>query len=109
MHNLAEAPSLLEFKGRMLMVTVLHLSSLDARLVQQQLAEHLDSHHDLIRSVPLVVDVNCADTDVTSALPGVIDLLRDHELTLLGLAGAQITDMLASFLGLPRKIGRAPV
>lgn len=102
MHNLAEAPSLLEFKGRMLMVTVLHLSSLDLNLVQQQLAQQLGSSRDWIHSVPLVVDVNCDVADVTAALPGIIDLLRDHELTLLGVSGAQITEMLSTFLGLPR-------
>lgn len=102
MQNLAEAPSLLEFKGRMLMVTVLHLTSLDLHLVQQQLAEHLDSRQDWLRNVPLVVDVNAPNEDATAALPGIIDLLRDHDLTLLGVAGAQITEMLSTFLGLPR-------
>lgn len=102
MHNLAETPALLEFKGRMLMVTVLHLTSLDLPLVQQQLAKHLDTNHNWLRSAPLVVEVDCGNEDVTTALPGIIDLLRDNELTLMGLAGAQVTDVLSTFLGLPR-------
>nr|UVT38062.1 Septum site-determining protein MinC [uncultured bacterium] len=103
MHNLAEAPSLLEFKGRMLMVTVLHLASLDRTLVQQQLTEQLDRHQNWIRSVPLVVEVGSASAeDATAALPGIIDLLRDQELIILGVAGNAVTDLLSTFLGLPR-------
>lgn len=100
MQNLAADATMLEFKGRMLMVTVLRLTGLDLDTIEAQLQQRL-ADADWIRDVPLVIDVACDDADITASLPGIIDLLRDHQLRLVALAG-NVTDVLETFLGLPR-------
>lgn len=93
--------TLLEFKGRMLMVTVLHLHSLDRQQLLARLNEQLEDGHDWLTNMPLVLDINCQQEDTTAHLPGIVDLLRDQQLTLLGLAGSGVNEQLATFLGLP--------
>lgn len=100
MPDVVDESRLLEIKGRMLMVTVLKLASLAPNTVQKQLAQQLEGSN-WLREVPLVIQVTAQDTDVTEALPGIIDILRDMQLSLIGLNGPQITDMLSTFLGLP--------
>lgn len=100
MQQRSSETSLVEFKGRMLMVTVLRLTSLNHQQVLKQLTQQLQDGHDWLSAMPIVVDVDAPGEDATALLPGIIDLLHDQQLSLIGLTGNQVDSQLATFLGL---------
>ncbi len=93
--------AVIEFKGRMLMVTVLRLHTTDPELVTQQLNAHLSDSNDWVRAMPLVLDVSEAGDNIEGALPTLISGLKELSLNLLGLAGFQPEDDSTQTQGLP--------
>lgn len=100
--TVAEAqPNILEFKGRMLMVTVLKLKSLDPGTLHQQVSQRLDEASQWLRDAPVVVDIHQPDTVNQVDLIAAIDTLRGLGVNLVALARNDVMDGdTAAMLGL---------
>lgn len=64
------------FKGRMMTLTVLEISSLDLDVVQQALVAHVQKSPDFFRNMPVLLSLPQANMD----LPALINLLRSQDL-----------------------------
>ncbi|MBZ2189858.1 septum site-determining protein MinC [Alcanivorax sp. JB21] len=87
MTAVVEENTVLEFKGRMLMMTVLHLKTLDADVLREQLDRSLAQSPDWLREVPIVLDLPGDDVSVV-ALALILDLLRDRDMNLVAVAAS---------------------
>ncbi|MDX1803374.1 MAG: septum site-determining protein MinC [Alcanivorax sp.] len=93
--------TILEFKGRMLMMTVLQLNDLDPGQLHQQVSQKLDEAAQWLQEAPVVIDVaNYVDADPVSLLAAV-DTLRGLGVNLVALARNERLDAeTAAMLGL---------
>jgi len=58
MTAVVEENTVLEFKGRMLMMTVLQLKNLDANLLHQEVSQRLEDAAQWLQEAPVVIDVS---------------------------------------------------
>ncbi|HIK74133.1 MAG TPA: septum site-determining protein MinC [Alcanivorax sp.] len=96
-----EEKAVLEFKGRMLMMTVLLLKDLDPNTLHRQVSQKLDDAAQWLRDAPVVVDLaHPEDTDQV-ALMAAVDTLRGLGVNLVALARNEHLDSdTAAMLGL---------
>jgi septum site-determining protein MinC len=96
-----EEKAVLEFKGRMLMMTVLLLKDLDPNTLHRQVSQRLDDAAQWLRDAPVVVDLaHPEDTDQV-ALMAAVDTLRGLGVNLVALARNEHLDSdTAAMLGL---------
>lgn len=87
MTAVVEENTVLEFKGRMLMMTVLHVKTLDTDLLAAQLDKNLAQSPDWLRDVPIVLDLPAEDVPVVT-LALILDMLNDREMNLVGVAAS---------------------
>lgn len=87
MTAVVEENTVLEFKGRMLMMTVLHLKTLDADVLREQLDRSLAQSPDWLREVPIVLDLPGDDVSVV-ALALILEMLRDRDMNLVAVAAS---------------------
>ncbi|MED5387511.1 MAG: septum site-determining protein MinC [Pseudomonadota bacterium] len=101
MTAVVEENTVLEFKGRMLMMTVLHLKNLDANLLHQEVSQRLDDAAQWLQEAPVVIDVS-QDLDVDPvALMAAVDTLRGLGVNMVALArNTGIDNDTATMLGL---------
>ena len=101
MTAVVEENTVLEFKGRMLMMTVLQLKNLDANLLHQEVSQRLEDAAQWLQEAPVVIDVS-QDLDVDPvALMAAVDTLRSLGVNLVALARTTgIDNDTAAMLGL---------
>ncbi|EKF75077.1 septum site-determining protein MinC [Alcanivorax hongdengensis A-11-3] len=101
MTAVVEENTILEFKGRMLMMTVLQLNDLDPGTLHQQVSQKMVDAAQWLRDAPVVIDVaNHVDADQVSLLTAV-DTLRGLDVNLVALARNEKLDAeTAAMLGL---------
>ena len=58
MTAVVEEKTAIEFKGRMLMMTVLQLKNLDANILHQQVSQRLEDAAQWLQEAPVVIDVS---------------------------------------------------
>ena len=86
MTAVVEEKSVIEFKGRMLMMTVLQLKNLDANLLHQEVSQRLEDAAQWLQEAPVVIDVS-KDLEVEPvALMAAVDPLRSLGVNLVALA-----------------------
>ena len=86
MTAVVEENTVLEFKGRMLMMTVLQLKNLDANLLHQEVSQRLEDAAQWLQEAPVVIDVS-KDLEVEPvALMAAVDTLRSLGVNLVALA-----------------------
>ncbi|KZY18680.1 septum site-determining protein MinC, partial [Alcanivorax sp. HI0035] len=101
MTAVVEENTVLEFKGRMLMMTVLQLKNLDANLLHQEVSQRLEDAAQWLQEAPVVIDVS-KDLEVEPvALMAAVDTLRSLGVNLVALARTTGIDSdTAAMLGL---------
>ncbi|MCK0152701.1 septum site-determining protein MinC [Alcanivorax sp. S6407] len=101
MTAVVEEKSVLEFKGRMLMMTVLQLNTLDAHQLHQEISQRLDDAAEWLQQAPVVIDIpDNVELDTANLLPAV-DTLRNLGVNLVALArNERIDEATASLVGL---------
>lgn len=101
MTAVVEENTVLEFKGRMLMMTVLQLKNLDANLLHQEVSQRLEDAAQWLQEAPVVIDVS-PDLEVDPvALMAAVDTLRSLGVNLVALARTTgIDNDTAAMLGL---------
>ena len=96
-----EEKAVLEFKGRMLMMTVLHLKALDPKALHQQVSQRLEEAAQWLLDAPVVVDVANPETVDQVDLLAAVDTLRGLGVNLVALArNAHLDVETAAMLGL---------
>ncbi|MBA3980462.1 MAG: septum site-determining protein MinC, partial [Alcanivorax sp.] len=91
MTAVVEENSVLEFKGRMLMMTVLHLKTLDTDSLSAQLDRNLAESPDWLRQVPIVLDLPADGASVVE-LALILEMLRDRDMNLVAVAASPAVD-----------------
>ncbi len=101
MTAVVEEKSVLEFKGRMLMMTVLQLNTLDTQQLHQEISLRLDEAAEWLQQAPVVIDIpEEVELDTANLLPAV-DTLRNLGVNLVALArNERIDEATASLVGL---------
>lgn len=101
MTAVVDEKSVLEFKGRMLMMTVLQLNTLDANQLHQEISKRLDEAAEWLQQAPVVIDIpDTVEVDTADLLPAV-DTLRNLGVNLVALArNERIDEATASLVGL---------
>lgn len=78
----------LEFKGRMLTLTILRLRHPSVEVLARELDRRVQEAPALFRDLPVILDVgDVADSDLNLDLPGLTELVRTHGLLPIGLRG----------------------
>ena len=96
-----EEKAVLEFKGRMLMMTVLLLKDLDPNTLHRQVSQRLDDAAQWLRDAPVVVDLAHPEDADQVALMAAVDTLRGLGVNLVALARNEHLDSdTAAMLGL---------
>ena len=96
-----EEKTAIEFKGRMLMMTVLQLKNLDANILHQQVSQRLEDAAQWLQEAPVVIDVSPELDSDPVALMAAVDTLRSLGVNLVALARSENIDAdTASMLGL---------
>lgn len=97
----SEEKAVLEFKGRMLMMTVLHLKDLDPNTLHREVGRRLDEAAQWLRDAPVVIDVADPENSNQIELLAAVDTLRGLGVNLVALArNAQLDADTAAMLGL---------
>lgn len=101
MTAVVEEKSVLEFKGRMLMMTVLQLNTLDAQQLHLEISQRLDDAAEWLQQAPVVIDIPASvEIDAADLMPAV-DTLRNLGVNLVALArNERIDEATASMVGL---------
>ena len=101
MTAVVEEKSVIEFKGRMLMMTVLQLNTLDAHQLHQEISQRLDDASEWLQLAPVVIDIpDTVEIDTANLMPAV-DTLRNLGVNLVALArNDRIDEATASMVGL---------
>lgn len=81
-----EEHTILEFRGRMLMMTVLHLKTLALDALHAQLDKSLEESPDWLRDVPIVLDLPADREASVVELALVLEALRDRDMNLVAVA-----------------------
>ena len=101
MTAVVEEKTAIEFKGRMLMMTVLQLKNLDANVLHQQVSQRLEDAAQWLQEAPVVIDVSPELDSDPVALMAAVDTLRSLGDNLVALARSENIDAdTASMLGL---------
>lgn len=101
MTAVVEEKTAIEFKGRMLMMTVLQLKNLDANVLHQQVSQRLEDAAQWLQEAPVVIDVSPELDSDPVALMAAVDTLRSLGVNLVALARSEHIDAdTASMLGL---------
>ena len=101
MTAVVEEKTAIEFKGRMLMMTVLQLKNLDANVLHQQVSQRLEDAAQWLQQAPVVIDVSPELDSDPVALMAAVDTLRSLGVNLVALARSENIDAdTASMLGL---------
>ena len=101
MTAVVEEKTAIEFKGRMLMMTVLQLKNLDANVRHQQVSQRLEDAAQWLQEAPVVIDVSPELDSDPVALMAAVDTLRSLGVNLVALARSENIDAdTASMLGL---------
>ncbi|MEP5230637.1 septum site-determining protein MinC [Alcanivorax sp.] len=101
MTAVVEEKTAIEFKGRMLMMTVLQLKNLDANILHQQVSQRLEDAAQWLQEAPVVIDVSPELDSDPVALMAAVDTLRSLGVNLVALARSENIDAdTASMLGL---------
>ena len=101
MTAVVEEKTAIEFKGRMLMMTVLQLKNLDANALHQQVSQRLEDAAQWLQEAPVVIDVSPELDSDPVALMAAVDTLRSLGVNLVALARSENIDTdTASMLGL---------
>ena len=101
MTAVVEEKTAIEFKGRMLMMTVLQLKNLDANVLHQQVSQRLEDAAQWLQEAPVVIDVSPELDSDPVALMAAVDTLRSLGVNLVALARSENIDTdTASMLGL---------
>ena len=96
-----EEKAVLEFKGRMLMMTVLLLKDLDPNTLHRQVSQRLEDAAQWLRDAPVVVDLAQPEGADQVALMAAVDTLRGLGVNLVALArNAHLDADTAAMLGL---------
>ncbi|MBD3651299.1 MAG: septum site-determining protein MinC [Alcanivorax sp.] len=96
-----EEKAVLEFKGRMLMMTVLLLKDLDPNTLHRQVSQRLEDAAQWLRDAPVVVDLAQPEGADQVALMAAVDTLRGLGVNLVALARNEHLDSdTAAMLGL---------
>ena len=96
-----EEKAVLEFKGRMLMMTVLLLKDLDPNTLHRQVSPRLEDAAQWLRDAPVVVDLAQPEGADQVALMAAVDTLRGLGVNLVALARNEHLDSdTAAMLGL---------
>ena len=97
----SEEKAVLEFKGRMLMMTVLHLKDLDPNTLHREVGRRLDEAAQWLRDAPVVIDVADPENSNQIELLAAVDTLRGLGVNLVALArNAHLDADTAAMLGL---------
>ncbi|MZR61973.1 septum site-determining protein MinC [Alcanivorax sp. DP30] len=101
MTAVVEEKSVLEFKGRMLMMTVLQLNTLDAHQLHLEISQRLEDAAEWLQHAPVVIDIpDTVEIDTADLMPAV-DTLRNLGVNLVALArNERIDEATASMVGL---------
>ena len=101
MTAVVEEKTAIEFKGRMLMMTVLQLKNLDTNVLHQQVSQRLEDAAQWLQEAPVVIDVSPELDSDPVALMAAVDTLRSLGVNLVALARSEHIDAdTASMLGL---------
>ena len=101
MTAVVEEKTAIEFKGRMLMMTVLQLKNLDTNVLHQQVSQRLEDAAQWLQDAPVVIDVSPELDNDPVALMAAVDTLRSLGVNLVALARSEHIDAdTASMLGL---------
>ncbi|HEX6992738.1 MAG TPA: septum site-determining protein MinC [Gammaproteobacteria bacterium] len=78
----------LEFKGRMMTLTILRLMHSSVELLAREVDRRVKEAPGLFKQLPVIVDVSeVAGTDLHADLPGFVELLRTRGLVPIGIRG----------------------
>lgn len=91
----------IEFKGRMLLVSILRLHPSDARALHQALEARMGEAPELMRDMPVVVDLEAMAGMGEQDLLSLLETLRTHGVKLIGLQRNGVSEPLAERAGLP--------
>jgi septum site-determining protein MinC len=104
--NAVNAPSgavqAIEFKGRMMLVSILRVNSAEAPALAEALAARMAEAPDLMRDMPLIVDFDALEALPAADLMVALERIRGHGFKVIGLQkGNAVLDMVAEASGLP--------
>src|SRR5690606_31862808 len=88
MTAVVEENTVLEFRGRMLMMTVLHLKTLALDALHAQLDKSLEESPDWLRDVPIVLDLPPQAEASVVELALVLEALRARDMNLVAVAAS---------------------
>lgn len=91
----------IEFKGRMLLVSILRLHPSDARALHQALEARMGEAPELMRDMPVVVDLEAMAGMAEQDLLSLLETLRTHGVKLIGLQKHEVSESLGERSGLP--------
>ncbi|MGM0676123.1 septum site-determining protein MinC [Ectothiorhodospira marina] len=91
----------IEFKGRMILVSILKLQPAEPAVLQEALEARMQEAPDLMRDMPVVVDMDAMAGTSAQDLLSVLETVRQHGLKLIGLLHSEASAPLADRTGLP--------
>jgi septum site-determining protein MinC len=92
----------IEFKGRMMLVSILRVNSAEAPALAEALAARMAEAPDLMRDMPLIVDFDALEALPAADLMVALERIRGHGFKVIGLQkGSAVLDMVAEASGLP--------
>lgn len=87
----------IELKGRMMLVSVLRVFQTDPRQLGEQLAAHREQAPDLMRDMPIVLDLEPVSEAPESDLQATIEQVRAEGFKLIGLHAGEVAERLQSY------------
>lgn len=101
MTAVAAENTIMEFKGRMLMMTVLQLSDLDSHALHEQISQRQEEAAQWLQDAPVVLDLAPGVKAESVAMMSAVDTLRGLDVNLVALARSDQMDAdMASMVGL---------
>ncbi|SEQ06115.1 septum site-determining protein MinC [Ectothiorhodospira magna] len=91
----------IEFKGRMILVSILRLHDADPQRLHDAMDARLREAPDLMRDMPLLVDVEPLAGTLPETLIQVVQEIRQHGFKLIGLHSGTVAQTIAEGTGLP--------
>nr|WP_051048363.1 septum site-determining protein MinC [Thioalkalivibrio sp. HL-Eb18] len=87
----------IELKGRMMLVSVLRVFQTDPRMLGEQLAAHREQAPDLMRDMPIVLDLEPVAESPETDLQATIEQVRAEGFKLIGLQAGEVAERLQSY------------
>lgn len=91
----------IEFKGRMLLVSILRLHPADGRMLHEALEARMAEAPELMRDLPVVADLEAMAGVAEGDLLSLLGTLRSHGVKLIGLQKGAVSGPLTERAGLP--------